>query len=59
MAIPVECAEDKKGDQIYKRGKPSNHMAIEVEIEVDIVAPRRSGNEPRKDYSKKGGRVKY
>ena len=62
VAIPVEGEngeKGEKGDQIYKRGRPSDHMAIEVELEVDIVAARRSGNEPRIDYSKNGGWVKY
>ena len=45
---------DKKGDKIYKRGKPSDYMAIEVELNIDVVAQRQSGNEPSLDYGKKG-----
>ena len=37
----VEGELDAKGNQVYKRIRPSNNMAIEVVLEVDLVAPRR------------------
>ena len=36
---PVEGELYAKGNQVYKRIRPSNHMAIEVVLEVDPVAP--------------------
>ena len=41
QAEMVEGELDAKGDQVNKRILPSNHMAIEVVLEVDLVAPRR------------------
>ena len=39
QAEMVEGELDAKGNQVYKRIRPSNHMAIEVVLEVDPVAP--------------------
>ena len=47
VAIPVEGATGNKGDQINKRGKPSDQLAIKLELRFDIVVPSQSGNEPR------------
>ena len=46
---------DKHGDKIYMTDVASDHKAIEVELAVNIVAPRRSGNILVIDYNNKEG----
>ena len=42
QAIPVTGEQDANWDQIYKKEKRSEHMALEVYL----VTPKRSGNIP-------------
>ena len=37
-------AWDTNGDKVYKRGTASDHKAIEIELAVDVISPKRSGN---------------
>ena len=50
---------DKHGDKIYMKENASDHKAIEVELAVDIAAPRRSVNIPVIDYNNKEGWTRY
>ena len=49
---------DKHGDRVYMKTAASDHKAIEVELKVNIVVPRRSGNIPIIDYNSKDGWTK-
>ena len=50
---------DKHGDKIYMKENASDHKAIEVELAVDIAAPRRSVNIPVIDYNNKEGWTRF
>ena len=45
----------KNGDLIYKKTSPSDHMAIEAEIHVNIIKPRKTYNIPVIYYNKEDG----
>ena len=47
------------GDLIYKKTTPSDHMAMEVEIKVNIELPEKKGNTPIFDYNKDDGWLQY
>ena len=50
---------DKHGDKVYRKTGASDHKAIEVELKVSIVVPRRSGNIRIIDYNSKDGWTRY
>ena len=50
---------DRHGEKIYRKTKLSDHMAIEAEIKVNVVLPRRLGNIPMIKYNSKDGWTKY
>ena len=49
----------KNGDKVYKRVAPIDHEAIEIELAVDVIFPRRLGSIVVIDYNNKEGWIKY
>ena len=49
----------KNGDKVYWRGKTTDHKAIEIVLAVNVISPRRSGNNAIIDYNNKEGWTKY
>ena len=50
---------DAKGDKVLRWGKGADHKAIEIDLAVDAVSPRRSGNIAIIDYINKDGWLRY
>ena len=48
----------KNGDK-HKKGTLTDHKAIEIELALDIISPRRSGNIAVIEYNNKEGWIKY
>ena len=46
-------------DKVYTRGKPFNHKAQEVVIELDIVETGREGNKAIINYNNPEGWLNY
>ena len=59
-AAAAEWTGEIKGDdKVYKRGKPMDHKAFKIVLELDIVAPRRSGDIAMINYNNKEGCFMY